>query len=950
MRTILVATALGLAATHKAVSAVVAKASCSVDDASKSDCGFIGIDQGTCESKGCCWAETSTDGTPWCFFGDSTPTSSSGYTLSADYKLSNSGLKGTLMATGDDIANYLQTLDLSITFESADTARVQITDAANERWTIPESLVPAGDFEPLGADEELQYELSFTNSTTELFTFALVRKADGAVLFDSAEAFRFEDQYIELSTALPPTNHLFGVGEYSRSTGLPLVPGSSTTLWARDMAAANFDTNLYGSHPFYVSLSAEGKAHGAFLRNSNGMDVVYGANADSLTFKVIGGVVDLFVFAGTTPAMVAAQYQSVVGKPAMMPYWSLGFHQCKYGYQTVGEVEEVWQNYTAAKIPLDTVWMDIDYMEAWKDWTLDPANFPTDEVTSFVEAIHDNGQHFVVIVDPGILAVDDSWDMDYAPFTDGLEMDLFVKDGFNREPYMTQVWPGPTVMPDWFHPNTSAYWTDSIATFHETLKFDGLWTDMNEVSNFCNDNGLGQVCVNPDPANCPTGSLDTQTICCLECTTVDEADAHDFPTVYQINNDAKWDSHAALGHKTLPMSAIHTDGERDILEYDVHNLFGMMEARLTAEALAEVRGARPFVVSRSSFPSHGSHAAHWTGDNAATWDDLKVSSVTIMNMALYGIPMVGSDICGFIDDTTEELCARWIEVGAFHPFSRNHNTLGAMPQELYRWDSVAEAARAALSLRYQLLPVMYTSFYRAQRAAELVVRPLWLNYPSEAETHAIDDQFMLDDAVLVSPALAEGQTSVRAYFPAGPNGGTKWYSLFDHSVVEAGAGWLELDTPLTSTNVHVASGSILPMHDTTTAMTVPEARAANYALLVAAGAAGSSAQGDLFIDDGEQVELTASTYVTYAYTQTESEATLVATVAEDGYPAAAESEVGSVVILGVPASFRISQAVVTVGDDQRSVEFNSTPLSDGSLEVSIDLNVATNAAFNLQLS
>ena len=209
------------------------------------------------------------------------------------------------MATGDDSASYLQTLDLAITFESADTARVQITDAANERWTIPESLVPAGDFDSLGADEELQYELSFTNSTTELFTFTLVRKADGAVLFDSAEAFRFEDQYIELSTALPPTNHLFGVGEYSRSTGLPLVPGSSTTLWARDMAAANFDTNLYGSHPFYVSLSAEGKAHGAFLRNSNGMDVIYGANADSLTFKVIGGVVDLFVFAGPTPAMVA---------------------------------------------------------------------------------------------------------------------------------------------------------------------------------------------------------------------------------------------------------------------------------------------------------------------------------------------------------------------------------------------------------------------------------------------------------------------------------------------------------------------------------------------------------------------------------------------------------------------------------------------------------------------
>jgi len=320
-----------------------------------------------------------------------------------------------------------------------------------------------------------------------------------------------------------------------------------------------------------------------------------------------------------------------------------------------------------------------------------------------------------------------------------------------------------------------------------------------------------------------------------------------------------------------------------------------------------------------------------------------VSSVTTMNMALYGIPMVGSDICGFLGSPTEELCARWIEVGAFHPFSRNHNSIGEAPQELYRWDSVAEASRNALGMRYQLLPFMYTSFYHAQRDAELVTRPLWVNYPTEADTHTIDAQFMLGDGVLVSPVLFEGMTSVRAYFPAGEHGTTTWYSLFDDSVVEAGAGWVELDTPLTATNAHVPSGKVLPMHDTNDALTIVQAREAPYKLLVAAAA---SSSGDLMLDDGEQVELNEVTYVTYQYTQTDEGATLVAEVQEDGYKGAATSAVGKVVVKGAPAAWTTATVAGV------SVPCTASKLSDGSSELEFDLSavgLTANSAFTLTM-
>jgi alpha-glucosidase (family GH31 glycosyl hydrolase) len=369
---------------------------------------------------------------------------------------------------------------------------------------------------------------------------------------------------------------------------------------------------------------------------------------------------------------------------------------------------------------------------------------------------------------------------------------------------------------------------------------------MNEVSNFCNVDGNDQICVMN--ASNPCDSTD----CCLICSTIDPTNQYDFPPFVPHV------SQGSLGGKTISMNAYHAGG---VLEYNAHNLYGFMEAIATQTALQTARpGQRAFMVTRSTYPGSGVYAAHWTGDNNSTWANLRESIITMNNLALFGIPMVGADICGFLGNTNAELCTRWIEVGAFSPFSRDHNGLDQIPQELYRWESVATASRVVLGLRYQLLPYLYTLLHNAHTTGATVLNAMWMHFPADPKTLYKDGQYMWSNGILFTPVLTMGATSVNGYFPTGV-----WYSLLNSAFIDSSAGGqsVVLDTPLEETNVHVRGGTILPMQNQdNTAMTTAAARLTPFALLVALDGDGL-AKGSLYLDDGEQISLDTFSSVTY---------------------------------------------------------------------------------------
>ena len=810
-----------------------------------------------------------------------------GYSL-VNVSLTARGLTGILkLKEATNIYGYdFEYLNLSVEYQSDTRLNVHIepTDLTDV-FVLPEELVVKPKLE--GDAKTFNFENSdlVFEYDEEDFGFEVLRSSTREVLFSTkGNPLVFSNQFIQFNTTLPKGHSITGLGESIH--GSLNEPGVVKTLFANDVGDP-IDGNIYGVHPVYYDQRYNtNTTHAVYWRTSAIQEVVVGET--SLTWRALSGVIDLYFFSGPDPKDVIQQYVSEIGLPAMQPYWALGYHQCRWGYDTVESLETVVENFKKFDIPLETIWSDIDYMDGYKDFTNDPYRFPTDKFRKFLDDLHNNSQHYVPIFDAAIYVPNpnNATDNDYEPFHLGNESDVFLKNP-DGSLYIGAVWPGYTVFPDFLANNTQEYWNKMFKDWYERIPFDGIWTDMNEVSSFCVGScGTRRYFDNPvhppfevgysgsdyplgfDKSNASEWKSISEAAAATKTTTTTSSSTStsidgkntlapgkaniNYPP-YAINNNQG--DHDLATHAISP-NATHADGT---VEYDIHNIYGLIQERAIYEALLEIHpNKRPFIIGRSSFAGSGKYMGHWGGDNYADYYMMYFSIPQALSMGLSGIPFFGVDACGFNGNTDMELCSRWMQLASFFPFYRNHNVLGAIPQEPYVWEGVMNATKTSINVRYSLLPYYYTLLHESHVTGIPIMRAFNWQFPYNKELAGVDTQFFVGDALLVTPVLEPGVNHTKGIFP-GEN--AVYYDFYTHKKQKFTAGKNEtLAAPLGHIPLHIKGGNIIPTQEP--GYTTTESRKNPFGLLVALDAEGT-ASGKLYLDDGESVDVEEALYVDF---------------------------------------------------------------------------------------
>ncbi|CAF1057718.1 unnamed protein product [Brachionus calyciflorus] len=553
----------------------------------------------------------------------------------------------------------------------------------------------------------------------------------------------------------------------------------------------------------------------------------------------------------SSPEALIQAYSSLIGKPYMPPYWSLGFQLSRYGYNSLAKLKAAVDRTIEAKIPYDVQYADIDHFRKQLDFTYDTVNF--NGLPEYIKELRTKGVRFIIILDPAI----NMEEQNYTTHLNGLANDIYIKwpndqnpqfneTSDNQNPYMVgYVWPeGKTVFPDFFKQKTHEWWMKEIDNHYKnTLTFDGLWIDMNEPANFDTNK--------PKPWNWPPNRPEWN----LKCPHNDYDDPPYVPLIA-----THYGKDTRISDKTLCMRGIQGDNN-EFIHYDVHNLYGWSQTEPTLKALRNTLNKRSIVITRSTYPSSGTNSGHWLGDNTSIWAHLKQNIIGLLEFNLFGIPYIGADICGFFGDATPEMCTRWMQIGAFNTFYRNHNGYNGIDQDpLALGKDVADTSRKITEIRYSLLPTLYTLFYLVSQNGGTVIRSVMHEFPSDPRAMDIDRQFMWGSSLLISPVLDKNVRSVYAYFPK-----TRWFDFYTGKEVETTGRVHEIDAPLDHLPLHVRGGSILVTQES--AVNTDLSRKNPFGLIIAPLKLDQKVKGGLYWDEGDVIDASGnSTLINFEFT------------------------------------------------------------------------------------
>lgn len=337
----------------------------------------------------------------------------------------------------------------------------------------------------------------------------------------------------------------------------------------------------------------------------------------------------------------------MIGKPTLTPFWSLGWHASAYAYQTQADIQANIDGYANAGIPLEGIWLDIPYLDGYADFSVNTTAFP--DLKTITETAHSNGQRVIPIIDAGLSADDLSNPYIMAANQDNLLILSTVNTNDTSEFLIQHVWPNKTAFLDFFNPNSVNVWQQGFNDLYKIFPYDGIWLDMNEATGFCNGEcPSGVVPTPPEPELLKSSFLSDDSNDVANYTWWHSYNSQSENTTYNLPfiPGNRWN----LDNMSMSLNATHP--YNNLTEYDVHSLFGHVEGMRTHQIMTDpnmspLADKRTFLLSRSTFAGSGAYVQHWLGDNHRNYTDMKASIAGVMNMNMFGIPMVGPDTCGF---------------------------------------------------------------------------------------------------------------------------------------------------------------------------------------------------------------------------------------------------------------------------------------------------------------
>lgn len=628
--------------------------------------------------------------------------------------------------------------------------------------------------------------------------------------------FQETEDKIRLSCRMGEEDVVFGLGQQMR--GINKRGFSYISNATDDPVHTENKHSLYGAHNFLIlsrvlEETSEREAFGIFVDDPG--KVVFDVGETIIDSLVIttGKNCTIYVIEGSSLKDIVKQFRELIGRSYIAPKWAFGYQQSRWGYETEDDVRKVVEGHHGNGIPLDAVYLDIDYMERYKDFTIDKEKFP--DFAGFVNEMKNQKVHLVPIIDAGVKI-----EKGYPVYEEGVKGNFFCKDE-NGEDFVAAVWPGKVHFPDVMNTRAREWFGEKYRWLIEQ-GIDGFWNDMNEPAIFYSEKNLKKV----------------------------------FDELIAMKEE-NMDMHAFFRMKDMVMGLSNSPADYQSFYHDmdgvkvrhdkVHNLYGFNMTKAASEAFNRIApDKRILLFSRSSYIGMHRYGGIWTGDNNSWWNQLLLSIQQMPALNMCGMLYTGSDIGGFGSDTTEDLLMRWLEFAMFTPLMRNHAAAGTRHQEVYQFGN-PEAFKNIIRIRYALIPYLYSEYMKAVLENEMYFRPLAFDYPEDRHAFGVEDQLMVGECIMIAPVYTQNAKGRYVYLPEDMLM-IKMKSPEDRECKVLEKGHHYVDVPLNEVVFFVKKNHMLPMAVSNHQVrTIADLEDCNFEWI---GYAEESVQYLLYSDDG----------------------------------------------------------------------------------------------------